>query len=151
MAQAAPAYRYPERIPERSPRIRVVPGKGRQPEQQPLSPQVMRFARMFVAFLVVFAVIGFVRVGLASATVTTAIESDTVSTQIESARAEGNELDVRQSYLSNPSQVKMIASTQLGMGEPAETLTVTLGKDVVATNAQGDLSLSLSFAALNQG
>lgn len=144
---AAPAYRYPERAPERAPRVRVVPGGKPASRTDSVSSSAIFLAKAFAAVLVVFALLGFVRIGLASATVTTALAADELSTNISSARSEGNELEVRQSYLSNPSSVKQEAASRLGMSEPSEALTITLGEDVVATDANGNLSLSASVQA----
>ena len=144
---AAPAYRYPERIPEQSPRVRVVPGGKPSKNPDSIPSSAVFLAKVFAAVLVVFALLGFVRIGLASATVTTALSADEISTSIDSARSEGNELEVRQSYLSNPANVKQEAASRLGMAEPGEALTITLGEDVVATDANGNLSLASSVEA----
>ena len=144
---AAPAYRYPERMPERSPKVRVVPGGRPQSRPDSIPSSVIFLAQVLAAVLVVFALLGFVRLGLASATVTTALSADELSTNIDSARSEGNELEVRQSYLSNPANVKQEAASKLGMSEPEQTLTITLGTDVVATDADGNLSLASSVEA----
>lgn len=144
---AAPAYKYPERIPERSPKVRVVPG-GR-PDSRPdsISSSAIFLAKVFASILVVFAILGFVRIGLASATVTTALAADEIASSISSVRSEGNELEVRQSHLSNPANVKLEAETKLKMHEPAEALTLTLSKDVVTVDSEGNLSLAMSLAA----
>ncbi|MEQ3363194.1 cell division protein FtsL [Raoultibacter massiliensis] len=144
---AAPAYRYPERMPERSPRVRVVPGGRPQNRPDTVSSSAIFLAKAFAVVLVVFALLGFVRIGLASATVTTALSADELSTNIDSARSEGNELEVRQSYLSNPTNVKQEAASKLGMSEPEQALTITLEADVVATDASGNLSLASSVEA----
>ncbi len=101
--------------------------------------------------VVVFAVVACVRIGLTSATVSTAIASENTAAQVESARSTGNDLEVQESYLTNPTYVKNIASTQLGMAAPAETTTISLADDVVATDAQGNLSLADSLAVAAQG
>lgn len=150
MAQAARAYRYPERAPERGPRIRVVPGKGIPTKADTLSPSLVMLAKMFAVFVVIMALLGFVRIGLASATVSTAVATEELSTQIENAHASANSLEVTESYLSNPVALKGKAAG-LGMAEAAETGTLTLPKDVIVTDASGNLSLSGSLKAASQG
>lgn len=144
---AAPAYRYPEWIPRQSPRVRVVPGGKPSYRSDSIPSSAVFLAKVLAVAFVVFALLGFVRIGLASATVTTALSAGELSTDIDSARSEGNELEVRQSYLSNPANVKQEAASRLGMSEPEGTLAIALAEDVVATDANGNLSLSTSIRA----
>ena len=150
----APAYRYqeparaPRRAPQQSPRIKVVPGKGRQASEG-LSPTILAIAKVSAVMLVLFALMGFVRIGLASATVSTAVSSSELSSQIENARSQGNDLEVKQSFLSNPTSIKQQAS-DLKMAE-GEAVSLTLSKDIVSTDGRGNLSLSQSIKALAQG
>lgn len=150
----APAYRYqeparnPRRAPQQSPRIQVVPGRGKDASEA-LSPVLVTIAKMLCVALIVFALIGFVRIGLASAAVETALASEKLSTEIENSRAKGNELEVRQSYLSTSSHIQLEA-TRLGLSE-AEATTLNLPNDIVALDAQGNLSLSLTINAAAQG
>lgn len=148
MAQAAPAYRYPEYEPKRSPRIQVVPGRGKVSDGLPSS--LIMAAKILAVFLVVFALIGFARIGLASATVTTTVASEEISTQIESARSAGNNLEVRESHLSNPSYLKAEA-TKLKMREAGGTASLVLGEDIVKTDTEGNLSLARSLKAATLG
>lgn len=141
---AAPAYRFPEQSPVSSPRIRVVPGSAPRARESALPDQALLIAKAMIAALLVFAVAGFARVALSAATVQTAIASEDISVNIDTARATGNELEVRQSYLSNPTSIKQEASSRLGMAAPTETFTITLEKDVVTTDEAGNLSLALS-------
>jgi len=151
MAGAAPAYRYdyPERPAPQFPRVRVIPGDGQQGRTKGLSPTLVAFARISAIVLVVFALLGFFRVGLASATVTTALSAEEVSAKIESARSLGNELEVREGYLSNPTYLKVEAS-KLHMGAGEAPVTITLPEDMVKTDEAGALSLSLSLRAVAQ-
>ena len=144
---AAPAYKYPERIPERSPRVRVVPGGRPASRPDSISSSTLFLAKVLAVVMVVFAILGFARIGLASATVTTAVSADELSHTIATARSEGNELEVRQSHLANPSNIKQEASSKLGMSEPADALAITLEKDIVSVDAKGNLSLAMSLAA----
>lgn len=152
MASTAPAYRYTERAPKPAPDIHVVPGRGRQADTDTLSSSVLFLAKAFAVLMVVFAVLGFVRIGLASATVNTAVATEEVSSQIDSVRSAGNDLEVRDSHLSNSSNIKSQAS-DLKMAEATEVTVINLPADVVTTDAAGNLSLSgsLKAAALSQG
>lgn len=134
---AAPKYKQ-------SPDISVVPGERRDAQQDTLSSGVLLLARVFVIACVAFAILGFIRVGFASATVATAISANEVASDIDIARKEGSELEVQQSYLSNQTYVKKSA-TELGMEEAGQSITLLLPQDIVTTNEQGDLSLALSI------
>lgn len=150
MGNAARAYQYPQRAPERTPRIRVVPGQRPSTQQETISPSVVMVARIMAVFFVIFALLGFVRIGLASATVTTAVSTEDVLEQIDVARSTGNELEVRESYLSNPTHLKSEAG-KLNMVVPDETTVLTLDPDIVVTNAEGSLSLVGSLKIASQG
>ena len=149
MAGAAPAYQYsyPERLAPRSPRVRVIPGSGQQWQARSLSPALVAFARLVAVVLVVFALLGLLRIGLASATVTTALSAEEVAAKIESARSQGNELEVREGYLSNPTYLKLEAA-KLHMGTSDTPTVIMLSEDRVKTDEAGGLSLALSLKAV---
>lgn len=151
---AAPAYNYDARAYEREryaqPDISVVPGSRPRTQVQTLPSSVVLVAKVVAVALVVIALLGVVRVTLSSAAVTTAIESNQLSSQIETARAEGSNLEVSQSALSNPTYVKG-AATALGMVEASDTKKIVLDDDVVVTDEAGNLSLSGSIAAAALG
>ena len=124
---AAPAYSYyPERAPERSPRerISVVPGRGTRTQTPTLPSNVVFLAKAAAVVLLVVSLVGFARIGLMSATISTTMQS---------------------SQLTNPTKVKQQAG-KLGMAAPETTGVITLDKDVVATDESGALSLSKSVA-----
>lgn len=139
---AAPAYR-----PESEPEFDVIPGRRSRSEVVELPASIMTIARVVVAVAIVVAAIACVRVGLSALSVNTSIATSELSSQIETARTTGNDLEVMQSQLSNSTHIKLEA-TGLGMSAPAETTVVTLDPDVVATDAQGNLSLSGSLSAI---
>ena len=147
---AAPAYQhYPERSPQRAPRIHVVPGGAphRAPEVLPAS--VPRLAILLIAVLVLAALLAFTRVGLSVAAVMTEIDSNEISSNIETAQDTGNDLEVSKAYLSNSTNVKQEAA-QLGMEAAEETTAIELEKDVVSTDSSGNLSLALSIATASE-
>lgn len=135
---------------DRRPEIGVIPGRGHQAQAEPLSASVIFCAKALAVMLVVVAVLGCARIALSSATVATALETRELSSQIDTARSEGNALEVVQSSLSNPTRVKD-AATLLGMSAPAYVANIDLSGDVVVTDEQGSLSLSGSAAVLAQG
>lgn len=98
-------------------------------------------AKLAAVLIAVVAVLCFIRIGLTSATVATMIESDSISTQIEEARATGVGLEMEQSVLTSPSAIKQ-AVNRLGMAAPEEVGTIALGPDVVVLDEAGSLSLS---------
>ena len=145
---AAPAYSYyPERAPERSPRerISVVPGRGTRTQTPTLPSNVVFLAKAAAVVLLVVSLVGFARIGLMSATISTTMQSSQLTSQISDARSSGAALEVSQSTLSNPTKVKQQAG-KLGMAAPETTGVITLVKDVVATDESGALSLSKSVA-----
>ena len=144
---AQPAY---ERERVARPDSTVVPGRRRQAAPQPSAHPAVLIAKVVLAALVVFALLGVVRITLSSAAAMTSIESNELSNQIEAARTEGNQLEVAQSTLSNPARIKSQAEA-MGMAAPTETVVLDLSGDVVVTDDAGSLSLSGSVAAAAQG
>ena len=100
---------------------------------------------------IVIALIAMARVAITSAAASCALETRSLQTSIETARAEGNELEVSQSVLANPSRIKAQA-TALGMAAPVPEYSeqITLSPDIVATDGAGSLSLSESVARMNR-
>lgn len=146
MAGAAPAYRYDHAERERyhrAPDVRVVRGRGAH--ATPLNPQLIALAKIGAVALVAIALVCCFRVALTAATVTTGIESDQLSAKISEVRSTTSDLEVRQSMLANPANVKREAQG-LGMAEATEVTSITLPEDVVQTGADGELSLSKSLA-----
>lgn len=145
---AVPAYSYPQprRQPQRAPRpgVRAIPGGGRKPQEQGVSPQILFFAKVITAALLAFAVVCCVRVALSAATVSTSMQTQELNQQISEAREQGNALEVVQSTLSNPSYVKT-AAAEMGMVAPQTTEYIDVGQDVVATDDAGNLLLTQSL------
>ena len=143
MASAARAYSYaPKRAPRRE-SLRVVPGGG---GSQELSSQIIFIAKVFMIVLAVFACVACLRIGLASATVTTSIQTESINEQINEIRSGSAHLEVTESTLSNPASIKSAAVKQLNMTAPSENDVLHLGKDVVVYDEEGNLSLARSLA-----
>lgn len=113
------------------------------------SSLLMTAAIMAAIVLVVIAALSFARISLMNATVTTLIEADALSGQIETARSEGVSLEMEQSVLSNTYAINA-AAKRLGMAEPYEVGVIALSPDVVAVNEDGALSLATSLKTLAQ-
>lgn len=131
------------------PRISVVPGQGRHPQGTGLSAGVLTLAKIAAAVAVALALIAVARVTIASAAASCALETREISQSIETARSEGNDLEVAQSVLSNPARIRAQAEA-MGMAAPTTEFTdqIILSEDVVATDETGALSLSESTATL---
>ena len=101
---AAPAYSYyPERAPERSPRerISVVPGRGTRTQTPTLPSNVVFLAKAAAVVLLVVSLVGFARIGLMSATISTTMQSSQLTSQISDARSSGAALEVSPSTLAS--------------------------------------------------
>ena len=145
MANAQQAYRLdafpmyePSRARSSQSDMRVVRGGA---NAQPSVNILVEIAKMAAIVLVVVAALCFARIALTNATVSTMIESDALSTQISEARSTGTSLEMEQSTLSNTAAINS-AAKRLGMTAPYEVGTIALSPDVVATDANGSLSLS---------
>ena len=149
MAYAAPVYQQPERAPRKETKIHVVPGRATPSLPDTIPTSVINLARLFALILVVFALLAFLRIGMASATVSTAVASEEVSAEIEGLRAQGSALEVSESNLSNPNYIKSEA-TRLNMAASAEVSAIMLAQDVVMRSESGELSLSASLKAAAQ-
>ena len=147
------AYEYdysapePKKQPKR--RVDVIPGgaHGRSTEQSPAHQLAVKAAKVTVAAVILFAGIGFARISFSAATVAEALEAREINTHLEAARSTINDLEVKQSSLSNPARIKT-AAAELGMASPATTTVIDISGDIVVTDEKGNLSLSDSIKAL---
>ena len=140
-----PAYRgaaAPARVPSRRPSVEIIPGSRRSAKRQKTSsPSIVTLARSIAVVLVVLAAVCCIRIALTNATVTTLIESDTLSTGIAEARSLGTGFEMEQSGLSSTAVLKS-AAKRMNMYAPYEVGAIALPADVVATDADGNLSFS---------
>lgn len=88
---------------EEAPSISVVPGAGRRAQSEGISTAALSLAKACAVICIVIALIAMARVAITSAAASCALETRSLQTSIETARAEGNELEVSQSVLANPS------------------------------------------------
>ncbi|MDR1713193.1 MAG: hypothetical protein LBR39_03450 [Coriobacteriales bacterium] len=118
MAQAAYAYQQPARRlreVERpaQPRLRVVPKTGQRAAEQARPQKVAKLLLAVTISVVLFiTVVAGVRVALSAATLQTMVASEEVSANIDKARAQGLELEVRYSIATNPDRIQQLAAQQ---------------------------------------
>ena len=144
MASSNLAYRldsYPSFAPEQAHASDMHVERTGTRAQEQRSSLLVTAARMAAIVLFVIAALAFGRIALTNATVTTLIEADSLSSQIEAARSSGVSLEMEQSVLSNNYAINA-AAARLGMETPAEVGTLALSPDIVAVNEDGALSLS---------
>lgn len=137
---AYPAYSAEPQREERK-RITAVPGGRRRAQQQDTALSLITLAKMAAIVIIVMAVLACARIAITSATVATLMESETLSSEIAHARSAGTSLEMEQSVLTSQTALKN-AIKQLKMDTPAYVGTIVLEADAVATDAEGNLSLS---------
>lgn len=142
MANAARAYSYTA-APKRGSSLRVVPGRR---TDSGISPHILRAVSFFMIALAIFAVVAFVRIGFASATVTTSLETERLNAQVEQVRSGSASLEVTESSLANPTVVKETAVKKFGMSAPYEVETIRLDSDIITFDEAGNLSLARTLS-----
>ena len=146
-----PAYRYDQEIaqPYRqpAPSVRVVPGR-KHTANPALSDFAITAIKALLACLIVFLVIGFVRVGLASAAYSTASQASDLRTEISNARTTGESLAVQESLLSSPGNIRTQADEKLNMQAGVSSETITLSVDPVSIDSAGNLSFAGSVSRI---
>ena len=96
----------------------------------------------------VLAVICSVRIFLSVSTVQALESSAVLQSQIEDARAAGNDLEIRHAVLSNPSSIQKKA-TRLGMSAPKTTERITVALPAsTQLNAAGSISVSATLKSV---
>lgn len=149
-------FAYPDSYPEKNrantrapkPRIDVIQGGGDPHARSSAHAFAITVAKAAVVLIAIFLFIGFVRVSLASATVTEAMEAKEVRNNLSEVRSSINDMQVEQSTLSNPTRIKDEAEA-LGMSSPEITHVIDISGDIVATESSGALSLTGSLEALS--
>lgn len=152
---AAPARRKysspasnPARTERRSNRsskvdVRVVRGNKRQGIGERLRP----FAKPFIALAVVLLVASIAKVTVVGFSYNTAQQTSELRTQISDLESETTSLTIQKSLVASPTNLRDKAE-KFGMSAAESSETIKLSKDVVKTDAEGNLSLSLSLAAV---
>lgn len=105
--------------------------------------------KLAIVFLIGLGAIAFIRVWLTASTTSTLIQNQKVTAQISTARSTGDTLEVKQAALANPSRIASVATTQLGMVPGSSVSYMQITDDVVATDTDGDISVSGSVSAFD--
>lgn len=147
----APAYRYDREVaqPYRqpAPSVRVVPGR-KHTANPVLSDFAIAGIKVLIGCLIALLLVGFVRVGLASAAYSTASEASDLRANIADARTTGESLAVQESLLSSPSNIRAQAEEKLKMTAGTSSETITLSVDPVAVDSAGNLSFAGSVSRI---
>ena len=145
------ARQLSQEAPQQQPRERytVIPGQNKSAERAvALSPVAIRGFKFALAALAALALICSVRVFLSVSTVQALEASASLQTQIEEARAAGNDLEIRHAVLSNPSSTQKKA-TRLGMSAPKTTERITVAlPPSTQLNAAGSISVSATLKSV---
>ena len=145
------ARQLSQEAPQQQPRERytVIPGQNKSAERAvALSPVAIRGFKFALAVLAALALICSVRVFLSVSTVQALEASASLQTQIEEARAAGNDLEIRHAVLSNPSSIQKKA-TRLGMSAPKTTERITVALPAsTQLNAAGSISVSATLKSV---
>lgn len=148
VASAYPNYAQPQKKAP-TPRIDVIPG-GHERHGKALTPSqqlAISIAKCAFALITVFAMIGIGRVTLNSLNVQEALAARTAQAQLDEARSSINVMEVQQSTLSNPTRIKTEAEA-LGMSSAETVAIIDITGDVVATDDEGNLSITDSLAVV---
>ena len=145
------ARQLSQEAPQQQPRERytVIPGQNKSAERAvALSPVAIRGFKFALAALAALALICSVRVFLSVSTVQALEASASLQTQIEEARAAGNDLEIRHAVLSNPPEIQKKA-TRLGMSAPKSTERITVAlPPSTQLNAAGSISVSATLKSV---
>ncbi len=147
----APAYRYDHRgaqpYRQPAPSVHVVPGT-KQTANPVVSDFVITGLKILIVCLIAFLLVGFARVGLASAAYDAASQASELESQVSDARATGESLAVEESLLSSSSNIRTQAQERLNMKEGVSSETITLSVDPVSIDSAGNLSFAGSVSRL---
>lgn len=135
--------------PDLRSRYRVITGEGRSAQHAPkLSLAAVRGFKAVIAAVVLLAVVCSVRVFMSVSTVQALEASAHLQTQIEEARATGNDLEIRHSVLANPASIQRKAA-KLGMSAPKTTERIVVKlKPETKTFADGSISISQTVKSI---
>ena len=137
--------------PQQQPRERytVIPGEGNSAQRAAsLAPAAVRGFKIAIAAVAVLAVICSVRIFLSVSTVQALESSAVLQSQIEDARAAGNDLEIRHAVLSNPTDIQKKA-TRLGMSAPKSTERITVALPAqTMLNSTGSISISSTLKSV---
>lgn len=113
-------------------------------QAEPIAVSQTMVAACAIVLTVVVTLFALLHVTLDNAAVTLSLNAQQISTQISDAKHEATNLQVQASSLANPQRIKT-AAAELGMSSASNATVIYLSKDIVSTNAAGNLSLSQSM------
>ncbi len=137
----------PQEAPAR--RLRVIKGAGHSAQHAPkLSLAAVHGFKAAIVVIAVLAVVCLVRVFASVSTVQALEASASLQTQIEEARATGNELEIQHSVLSNPTSIQKKAA-KMGMKAPKSTERIVVAvKPSTKTFANGSISIAATVKSI---
>lgn len=127
----------------KAPELHAIKGSQKQRslmQSSALSPMFVTLAKTAATLVVVIAILAFVRVGFTSATVSTGLNSQEISNNIQTELVNKNALEVQDSTLGNSSRIRESAS-HYNLVTPAAIETINLGQDVLAYDDNKNVSL----------
>ena len=106
-----------------APRLDVYTGEGRAANQA-VSPVFTHVLKVFCVLVAIFFAVGLARIAIASAT--TAVLNSNAQTyeSLDTARAEGKNLEIMHSVYGSDSRIRDIAVDSIGMVEGGESVTL---------------------------
>ena len=148
-----PERAYPYEIPDyqqeqrfHAPSINLITTQGRSTKTAAGAALIV-MARVIACVFIALALIGMVRLSIASAAVSEMKVQKNLTSQINKARYDMSLLEVEYSKLSSDIDQKAYS---MGMHKVAQVENVQLPRDIVALDSNGRLSLSGSIARLTQ-
>ncbi|MDO4854813.1 MAG: hypothetical protein Q4A43_05355 [Coriobacteriia bacterium] len=124
-------------------RVRVVRGG----KSQSHGIDLRSLAKPIIALILVFAIASIAKITIVGFSYNTAQQTSELRTQISDLESETTSLTIQKSLVASPTNLRDKAE-KLGMSAAESSETIKLSKDVVKTDAAGNLSLSLSLAAV---
>ena len=148
-----PERAYPYEMPDyqqeqrfHTPSINLITTQGRSAKTV-AGTSLILMARVIACVFIALALIGMVRLSIASAAVSEMKVQKNLTSQINKARYDMSLLEVEYSQLSSDIDQK---AHDMGMNKAAHVEKVNLPRDIVALDSKGRLSLSGSIARLTQ-
>ena len=121
MYQSSEAYRLDAReqvapLQHKAPSLEVIKGKGLDAQvRRGVSPQFLTRLKVIATVVALLSVIGFVRVGFYTATVSVLSDNANIRSEIKQARSIQDDLRIERSVLSSNSRITRIATQSYGM------------------------------------
>lgn len=148
-----PERAYPYEMPDyqqeqrfHAPSINLITTQGRSTKTV-TGTSLILMARVIACVFIALALIGMVRLSIASAAVSEMKVQKNLTSQINKARYDMSLLEVEYSQLSSDIDQK---AHDMGMNKASHVEKVNLPRDIVALDSNGRLSLSGSIARLTQ-